>query len=202
MAQATREAVRASGGQPVPAGNLHVTLAFLGSVPQRRLGELAEIASGTVESLRSDPAVAGSSAEPLELVFDHLAHWRAAQVLCASPAEPPVPVVTLARKLQDLLVGRGFAPDLKPFRPHVTVVRKVVRLGSAARAARMHRVVWRFAELALVESRTLPQGALYSVVGSYPLCGGTQKAPAAILNDAQRPPRKGEAEDGPDKRSK
>jgi hypothetical protein len=42
--RATREAVRASGGQPMPAHNLHVTLVFLGSVADRRIPELEAIA--------------------------------------------------------------------------------------------------------------------------------------------------------------
>jgi RNA 2',3'-cyclic 3'-phosphodiesterase len=159
MAQATRKAARASGGRPMPAGNLHVTLAFLGPVPERRLPELAEVARGATET-----------GNPLELAFDHLEYWRAAQLLCALPAEPPAAVATLARKLQDLLAARGFVPDLKPFRPHVTVARKVVRPGPVGK---MHPVVWRFTELALVESRTLPEGALYSVVEAYPLSGAT-----------------------------
>ena len=100
------------------------------------------------------------------ILFDHLEYWRQAQLLCVLPAEPPPATVTFARSLQDLLVTAGFAPDLKPFRPHVTVVRKVSRPGPIAR---MHPVVWTFMELALVESRTLPEGPLYSVVESYPL---------------------------------
>jgi RNA 2',3'-cyclic 3'-phosphodiesterase len=159
MAQASHKAARASGGRPMPAGNLHVTLAFLGSVPERRLPELAEVAGGAAETFGS----------PLELTFDHLEYWRAARLLCALPAEPPAAVAALARKLQDLLIGRGFVPDLKPFRPHVTVARKVGRPGPVGK---MDLVIWRFTELALIESRTLPAGALYSVVESYALCGG------------------------------
>lgn len=193
MAQAIRKAARASGGRPVPAQNLHVTLAFLGSVPGRQLRELAEIARAASKVERAvvlartrTPEAARGAAEtgpetgtrlssetlssrcPFELAFDHLEHWRAAQLLCALPAEPPLWAAALARSLQALLTRGGFAPDLKPFRPHVTVVRKVLRPGPMDN---MHLVVWRFTELALIESRTLPEGALYSVVESFPLCG-------------------------------
>lgn len=169
MVLATHRAARASGGRPVPPGNLHVTLAFLGSIPERRLAELAEAARAAASGLAmsADPA-----RQSLELAFDHIEYWRAAQLLCALAAEPPVAVSGLARRLQDGLTGRGFTPDLKPFRPHVTVVRKVSRPG---RIAKMHPIVWRFTELALIESRTLPAGPLYSVVESYPL-GGARKA--------------------------
>jgi 2'-5' RNA ligase len=163
MARATHEAVRASGGRPVPAANLHVTLAFLGSVPERRLGDLGEVAR----------AIVASPEGRLELAFDHLEHWRTAQLVCALPAERPAPTVALARRLQEQLAASGFAPDLKPFRPHVTVVRKVSRLGGGEP---LDSVVWRFTELALIESRTLPEGALYSVIESYPLCSATKSA--------------------------
>ena len=166
MAQAIRRAARASGGRPVPVGNLHVTLAFLGSLPERRLPELGETARRLARALGS-PGAAISPEEPLELAFDRLEHWPAAQLLCALPAEPPARIAIVARALQDALVGHGFAPDLKPFRPHVTVARKVVH---ASAAGKMHPVLWRFSELALVESRTLREGALYSVVESYSLC--------------------------------
>jgi 2'-5' RNA ligase len=82
--------------------------------------------------------------------------------------QPPASVAALAFELQRLLVGCGFAPDLKPFRPHVTVVRNVVSPGPVGN---MHPVVWRFTELVLIDSRTLPGGASYSVVESSPLCG-------------------------------
>jgi 2'-5' RNA ligase len=166
MAEATCDAARASGGRPVPAANLHVTLAFLGSVPQRQLQPLASAARGAAQALRAALAGADCPESPLELAFDHLEHWRAAQLLCALPATSPTRTVALARSLQSLLTASGFAPDLKPFRPHVTVARKVSR---PSPLAGMHPVVWRFAQLALIESRTLADGALYSVVAAYPL---------------------------------
>jgi RNA 2',3'-cyclic 3'-phosphodiesterase len=177
MTQATRKAARASGGRPVAADNLHVTVAFLGSVPQRRLGELAEVARGAAGARRSALGGADSADDPLALAFDRLEYWRGAHLLCALPTEPPASIAVLAQKLQDALTGRGFAPDLKPFRPHVTVARKVTR---ASGVGEMHPVLWRFAELALIESRTLPEGPLYSVVESYPLC-----SPANAANNSK-----------------
>lgn len=162
MVAATRKLVRASGGRPVPARNLHVTMTFLGSVPERRLGELAEAARA---------AAPGPQAAPLGLSFDHLEYWRPAQLLCAAPAEPSEPAAALAGRLQARLAEGGFAPDLKPFRPHVTVVRKVLRPG---RIGKVRPVLWSFTHLALVESRTLPAGSLYSVVESYALCSAPE----------------------------
>ena len=163
MAEATREAAGASGGRPVPAGNLHVTLAFLGSVAEQRFAALAEVARAGAR---------GPAGDPLELSFDHLEYWRAAQLLCAAAAGPSAPAAALAGRLQARLRARGFAPDLKPFRPHVTVVRKVSRPG---RSAKMDPVTWSFTQLALIESRTLPDGAVYSVIESYPLCSALRR---------------------------
>lgn len=154
MAHTTDEAARASGGRPVPASNLHVTLAFLGAVPEERLPELAGAARAAATAL----------AGPLELVFDRLEYWRAARLLCALPSEAPEWAAALARRLQERLIESGFAPDLRPFRPHVTLVRKVPLPGPMHA---MHPVVWRFTELALVESRTLPTGPVYSVLQSF-----------------------------------
>jgi RNA 2',3'-cyclic 3'-phosphodiesterase len=177
VAQATRKAARASGGRPVPADNLHVTLAFLGSVAEQRLPELAETARGAMAAVRSAAAGATPAADSIELAFDHLEYWRAAHLLVALAAEPPALLGALARKLQALLASRGFAPELKSswsvgvnitrqFRPHVTLARKVYR---PPRVMEIDPVTWSFADFVLVDSKTLPEGSVYTVLERFPL---------------------------------
>ena len=156
LAHAVRKAVRASGGRPVPPSNLHLTLAFLGSMPEGRVEELAGVAR----------AVGLTNPGEVEVRLDRLEHWPGPQVLCALPGEPPTTAQALARALQEQLSSAGFSPDIKPFRPHVTVARKVTH---PSRSMRMQPVSWRFGAFALIESRTLESGPAYSVVEVYVL---------------------------------
>jgi 2'-5' RNA ligase len=170
LLHATSKIVRHCGGRRVPETNLHLTLAFLGSVPESRLGELSAIARRAAEALPSDAA-------PLAVSLAALDHWAKAQalVVLAREDEPRSAtgsgVAQLARILTTQTAAAGFSPDLKPFRAHVTVARKVPR---APRAIEMHKVLWSFDAFALVESRTLPEGPVYSVVESFVL-GSAEK---------------------------
>jgi 2'-5' RNA ligase len=162
--------VRHCGGRPVPAPNLHVTLAFLGSVPERRLEELSAIARRTAAAWPADAA-------PLAVSLAAPEHWAKAQVLAVLEREeelrgaPAAGAAELARILTTATAAAGFSPDLKPFRAHVTVARKVAR---APHSIEMRGVLWSFDDFALVESRTLAEGPVYSVVESYVL-GGAEK---------------------------
>lgn len=161
LAQATEAAVQASGGRPVPAEQLHLTLAFLGAVPTARLAELLALAPVAV-------CAAGLRDEPLALTLGRLERWPGPPVLCVLPVDPPAALGALARGVVGALGAAGFAPDLKPFRPHVTVARKVVR---PSEAVPIVPVRWTFERIALIESRTLERGPVYSVVGTCPLYG-------------------------------
>ncbi len=156
LAEATLEAVRASGGQPVPVDNLHLTLLFLGGVAERRVAEVADAAHRVRMWHRGIT---------LEMRLDHLEHWPRPRVLCALPDQRPSAAGLLAQALHDQLAADGFSPDIKPFRPHVTVARKVTQPASL----RMRPVDWRCNAFALIESRTLESGSVYSVVENYPL---------------------------------
>jgi RNA 2',3'-cyclic 3'-phosphodiesterase len=157
LVAATARAVRHCGGRPVPESNLHVTLAFLGSVAQARVPELREIAARC--------AAGFPAALPLSLYFAQLVHWPRQEILCAVTSDEPAAPALLATGLKDATAAAGFAPDLKPFRAHVTVARKVLRFEAQAFAP----VEWRFERFALIDSRTDRRGPVYSVVEFLPL---------------------------------
>jgi 2'-5' RNA ligase len=158
LVHAAVKAVRHSGGRPVPLSNLHVTLAFLGSVPAARVPDLQRIAHEQAARLASDA--------PATLTFARLAHWKEAQILCALAAAPSPTAQSLAVALQEAAAALGLKPDRKPFQAHVTLARKVVRPGALLE---VRPVVWRFDAFALIDSRTEPSGPVYSVIESYPL---------------------------------
>ena len=166
LVHASHKSVRSCGGRPVPDHNLHATLAFLGSVPEERVAELDGIARAGAREFRGGG--------PLLLTFDRLEHWARPQILVAlgpdehgaAGAPHAGAASALAATLKDATAAAGFSPDLKLFHAHVTVARKVRH---APPPEATHAVHWEFAAFALIESRTLPQGPLYSVVACYPL---------------------------------
>lgn len=115
MQAAARSLLPQSAGRLVPAVDLHITLCFLGEVEARGV-DLLVAAASTVR-----PAL-------LHLELTHADWWRGSQVLCLVP-EPAAravrELVALAEQLRTVATSAGVKPDDKPFRPHVTVARKV-----------------------------------------------------------------------------
>jgi len=92
--------------------SLHITLAFLGYMPEKEIGPLGEI----VEDLRT--------AAPQIRLGDPIARpsLRRARVF-ALPVESPT-VLELQAELEEKLVAkRLYKPENRPFWPHVTVAR-------------------------------------------------------------------------------
>jgi RNA 2',3'-cyclic 3'-phosphodiesterase len=157
LEHAAAKSVRRSGGRPVSSANLHVTLAFLGSVPVTRVLELQRIATELAPPLAIHA--------PISLTFTRLVHWKDAQVLCALAPESPA-AGALAVALQEASTAIGFSPDRRPYQAHVTLARKVLRPGPLLR---LRAVTWHFDAFALIDSRTAPSGPVYSVIDTYPL---------------------------------
>ena len=147
--------------RPVPRESLHITLAFLGYVPEREIGRLEEIVT-SVEARAplielEDPLAKPSSKRPR---------------LFALPADSP-DTVALQEDLEKRLVAeRLYKPEKRPFWPHVTVA----RVKSGGRGSRGPRPVERQpgqlqpellspvlgVRLTLYRSELQPRGARYT----------------------------------------
>lgn len=148
-------------GRLVPATNVHATLCFIGAVAIARLGDLESAAA----SVRGDPG---------ELGFDAFDMWWKPRILCATASAESPAATTLANALRDAVVAAGFTPDAKPFRPHLTLARKI-SVAHAKTIAWPQEIspgfVVRYDRFALMESRRGEHGSIYSVVDSWPLYG-------------------------------
>jgi 2'-5' RNA ligase len=107
-----REALADPALRPVPAENLHVTLAFLGYRPEK---EIERIAAALAES--SGPA-------PFVELLDPVARPpRGRARLFALPVLSPGTETLQAGLRERLVAERLYEPEKRPFWPHLTVAR-------------------------------------------------------------------------------
>ena len=123
----------------------HVTLEFLGQVPRERQPALRAAADRVRRS-----AVA--------IEFDRAEYWRKPQVVCLVARRVPMGLAVLVTQLRTELAAEGFAIESRPFRPHVTLARKV---RSGADSFLDPPFLWRTDGFALVRSVTDPAGSRY-----------------------------------------
>lgn len=98
-------------GRPVPTANLHVTLAFLGLVPESRLQRLQRV-----------PPRLALADLAFDLHLDRLDCWDEG-LLHLAPSQPPQALLKLASALQQQLQLDGFSLEPRPYRPHLTLAR-------------------------------------------------------------------------------
>jgi 2'-5' RNA ligase len=156
LAEATRRVVERSGGRGVPAENLHVTLVFLGSVPEHEIDRVERTAADVAQEVSPGPA---------QVALDMLDYWKKPRVVCLTTQQPAnAQALRIADLLTQRLTTAGFAPDPRPFRPHVTLVRKASR-GSLDT---LSPLLWTFREFSLIESQTGPSGSVYRCRARFP----------------------------------
>ena len=160
LARAAVAAVAQVAGRPVPPGNLHVTLAFLGEVPGRSFGGLAAIgAQGSWPAVRLD--------------FGRIEYWAKPKALVAMPEAVPAAGQAIVDRLWQGLGPLGFTREPRPWQPHLTLVRRVSRpppenLEMAPVLPVSGAPAWR---LALVDSLAGPDGPRYKPLADWPLGG-------------------------------
>lgn len=152
-----REARKACGGRLMKQESLHLTLAFLGSLPSERVEEAMRVAD-TIAAAPFAPFA------PFDISLDHVAYWRHNRILWAGGNIPPL--TALAGTLTQGLREAGFQLDARPFAAHMTLLRDARCDDAPDQPA---PVVWRASEFVLAESRTSPEGSQYEIVGHWPL---------------------------------
>lgn len=123
----------------------HVTLEFLGQVPRERQVALRAAADRVTRS-------------PVAIEFDRVEHWRKPQVVCLVASRVAAGLAALVTQLHAELAREGFALDARPFRPHVTLARRV---RSASESLLDPPLPWQSDGFALVRSVTDPAGSRY-----------------------------------------
>lgn len=141
------------GGRLMREDALHVTLAFMGEVPERRLAELQELAA----SIKL-PKV------PVHL--DRLGFWNHNHVLWAGAKTPATVLADLAAELQAVLLKAGFLSEVRPFVSHVTMLRKLLHPGTLPELA---PVKWTAQEFVLAKSWRSDRGSAYETIARWPL---------------------------------
>jgi 2'-5' RNA ligase len=137
----------------VPQQNYHVTLAFVGEVAHEALDSICQIGAACVGSF----SVSLTSRE----------YWPRAQVVVAAADHVEAGVAGIALRLQAAIAGyRAPGRDEPPWRPHVTLARKVLQ---APVSHAMSAIAWTSSSFSLFTSERREGRSVYTVVDTWPL---------------------------------
>ena len=135
------------------AENLHMTLAFLGMVDQRRYEAICRMASRLREG-------------EFTLNIDHTGYWRRPKILWCAPSHTPQPLASLVMHLWDGLEGCGFEPEQRDYQPHVTLMRK----SAAVKPQQLKsKIVWPVSHFELMWSHNKDGALHYETLNRWPL---------------------------------
>ncbi|MET0497582.1 MAG: RNA 2',3'-cyclic phosphodiesterase [Steroidobacteraceae bacterium] len=152
IASDTHEWIARCGGAAIPPSNFHVTLAFLGAVPEESLERICEIGA----QLRGPP---------FEFTLDTIESWSAAGVLCLTATQPAPSLLSLAARLRFSLLEQQVDSAPQEFRPHVSLA----RAPSARIDAPIGPMIWPVCEVVLVESSNAARGSQYRILDRWTL---------------------------------
>jgi RNA 2',3'-cyclic 3'-phosphodiesterase len=140
-----------------PPANMHVTLSFLGQVHEARREVIAQ-------------ALATIHAPHMKLALSGIGAFDRAGVLFAS-VEPSPALLALAERVVATMQACGFPREDRPYSPHITLARTRDRLRLRSDPANNPAFYQSFeaTEFRLYQSLTLPGGAQYQVLRSFPL---------------------------------
>ena len=149
-AAALHEWSRALHGRATAAGNIHLTLAFLGEADAAKAISAARRVRGARHAL------------PIEVAR----YVRRNEMVWAAPAETPPALETLVKALHLELYREEFFLERRPFAAHVTLLRKT---REPKDLPPLPEVSWPVDEFLLAQSRSSVKGPVYEPFEHFPL---------------------------------
>jgi len=145
----------AVGGRVTRVDSVHLTLAFLGDVDATRMPEL----------LSPPPTIV---TERFMLDIDRIGVWHHNGIGWVAPSVTPESLVELQGRLSGWLQSIGLPLEERPFKPHLTLLRKAT---GKVDAASIESIRWPIDEYVLVQSIPCETGTRYEIRGRFPLVG-------------------------------
>lgn len=149
--------------------NVHLTLKFLGEVPQKTLPSV---------KIAMQEAVVRHS--PFNLEFSTIGIFggrEGLRTMWMGIAGDILRLEALARDMNRALDVVGFEADRRPFRPHLTIGRVRDHISTRERAGievsvgktKIPPAQWRTSQVSLIRSKLTKTGAKYETVATFPL---------------------------------
>ena len=140
-------AVVTEKARPVQAANIHVTLLFLGNTaPDKEEGFKQALATIPVPTLT--------------LCFDNLSFWKKPGISCLTTTDPNPEIGMFVEILSRLARKLDIPIDDRPFKPHVTLVKKA----KTQTSLEFDPIIWHSNSFCLVESCRFSNGIEYRIV--------------------------------------
>ncbi|HEY9051371.1 MAG TPA: RNA 2',3'-cyclic phosphodiesterase [Gammaproteobacteria bacterium] len=133
--------------------NLHITLHFIGNVTDQQR-QCLHLAAKSIKT------------ESFTLQLDRYGHFYQARVFWLGCHQLPDALKQLHARLAEVFVNCGYMAEKRPYAPHVTLLRKLLKPGPIVQPA---PIAWPVSDFVMVESITNQEGVLYRVIERYPL---------------------------------
>jgi 2'-5' RNA ligase len=134
--------------------NLHMTLEFVGEISEKEQHALTT-------------AVDKLQAKQFNLRLTHMGWWQKPAILWLAPDETPPLLNALVNSLKACINQLGLKVDDRPYRPHVTLARKVKQ--AKAVSHQKFDIEWPVSRFVLMRSESTPTGVEYRVLREWPL---------------------------------
>ena len=141
------QSISSEGLKRVKCDNLHVTLVFLGNVDAESEAMIRQ-------------CMKNISAQPFTIQFDQLSFWRKPRILCLTTQQYDQQLLILLDALKRELEQCGMVMEDRPYKPHITLARKALRLIDMD----IQTIKWQVYSFCLVESLSTPDGVHYQVL--------------------------------------